>query len=310
MQAISNNLTSDQFETLTQKLSEIQNLISGKETKPQNCKSSCKPPCAPEVIDNSVQITENKKQYLFHSFKLEPNQKIIGYKDTEGAISSGIFKAFKPFELQIQAKNKKGIVKDIEILNVTVMGTPQLINYDGCSVIENRGTSLVFNKLRSFDIQTFGSTNGLGVQFSISNPYNEQLDVTIAIVGTEDKIENIGRGYLLLAGRLLFTHAICNKKENKKVIVTAGRMENLKISKLQIYVLDFDGNKIDINLIDINHRKSSQFVNATNVRIPSSFFEEPKEINLENFGKTENQALIFEFENPTEKDVRIYITLE
>ncbi len=322
MQAINKNLSNEQFEILTQKLSEIQDLVSGTYKtsvigmenrkslfKEMTIKSNCSPLCAPIVEDKMIPVIENKKQYLFHTLTLEPYQQ-TGFSSVakSGEILSGIFSAFKPFELQIQVKNSKGITKDVEIYNITVMGAPQLINYDGSTITQNRGSSLVFNSFQNYQFHTFGCSAGQGVWFGFNNPYNEQLTLLITIVGSESNINNIGRDAEY--SRYLFNHGICKKNETTKIEVLAARKGNCKVKKLQIHTLDFDGKKSNINILDITHKKSSKFANSENIKIPSSFFEDSKEINLGEFGACSNQGLIFEFENPTDKDVRIYISLE
>lgn len=328
MQAINNNLSSEQFEVLTQKISEIQNLISGncenkkveigirndglvtvsqemsqtpsKTTEPKIEKESkLKFPAA----KNYKFLTENKKQFLFKNINIAANS------SCNMEILSGIFLAFKPFELQIQVKDENNEELDCEILGMYIMGSPQLISFDGTTIELFRGNTKIFKKSKQIDFCTFGSSSGQGLNINLLNPYNKELQITILVIGSEDIIDHIGRGGLS-ESKYLFSKYHLKPNENQKISILAGRIGIMVPKKLQIVVLDNQGKSTNINLLDITHRKSSLLANYAPYKLSTSFFEDPREINLGKFGASENQALVFEFENPTNKDVKVFINLE
>ena len=101
---------------------------------------------------------------------------------------------FLPKSLQIIVKNsetKKDAV--VEIANVTVIGDPQLVNFNGMRNSSMRGLSLVFNQSQDFvDFVTFGAYNGQGLVFDLINPNNYSVNVSIILSGLNVSNEMVG----------------------------------------------------------------------------------------------------------------------
>lgn len=83
--------------------------------------------------------------------------------------------------------------KFVEIMNVTVMGCPQLVNFDGVTVAGNRGISKFYTKDKQVDWQVFGASTGQGLQFSVRNPFNTKLSISIGLQVLPADTSLIGR---------------------------------------------------------------------------------------------------------------------
>jgi len=81
----------------------------------------------------------------------------------------------------------------VEIANITVMGTPQLVGYNGCIDASLRGSSLAFKEQQNwinFDI--FGAYDGQGLTFYLVNPNDYEISVSIILGGLIVSSEMVG----------------------------------------------------------------------------------------------------------------------
>lgn len=81
----------------------------------------------------------------------------------------------------------------VEIANITVMGTPQLVGYNGCTDASLRGSSLTFKEQQNwinFDI--FGAYDGQGLTFYLVNPNDYEISVSIILGGLIVSSEMVG----------------------------------------------------------------------------------------------------------------------
>lgn len=164
----------------------------------------CAPACAPTVIGNAgipgcgtgtLPGTECKLKLLF---RRSDTAVAAGATATVEALA-GRAGAFKPRAVYMIGigDDDPSVNARFEILNVTVMGTPQLINYDGTTVAANRGITDFFNLQcmpQPVDWQVFGSSAGQGLQIAIRNP-DAALDAIfyLAVWGDAADTSLIGR---------------------------------------------------------------------------------------------------------------------
>ncbi len=131
---------------------------------------------------------------------------VAEYANCNIEICADFFGACKPRKITIQVSEininsdlptkikTTAIEKFVEILNITVMGSPQLINYDGTTVATNRGISKFYEDERVVDWVTFGASSGQGLQISMRNPFPIDLEISICVVGEPADTSMIGRG--------------------------------------------------------------------------------------------------------------------
>ena len=81
----------------------------------------------------------------------------------------------------------------VEIAHITVMGAPQLVNFNGMRDPSMRGLSLLFKQSQEFiDFATFGAYNGQGLVFDLINPNNYSVSVSIILSGLNVSNEMVG----------------------------------------------------------------------------------------------------------------------
>lgn len=219
---------------------------------------------------------------------------------------------FLPKSLQMIVKNsetKKDSV--VEIANVTVIGDPQLVNFNGCVNRLMRGTSLVFKEAQNFiDFAAFGASAGQGLLLDLVNPNQYPADVSVILSGL-----NVSSKMLCVrsddADRLLFQSDICESEKITKVRVLAGRAGAFKCNKIQINALDKENNVVDLHLIKVSSFAGTEldFELEKDSKFLTSYFNEMKCLGLKPFGSCEKQAMTFEFYNPLKEDVRVYISM-
>ena len=101
---------------------------------------------------------------------------------------------FLPKTLQMIVKNSETKQDAIvEIAHITVMGAPQLVNFNGMRDPSMRGLSLLFKQSQEFiDFATFGAYNGQGLVFDLINPNNYSVSVSIILSGLNVSNEMVG----------------------------------------------------------------------------------------------------------------------
>lgn len=101
--------------------------------------------------------------------------------------------ALKPESLEIRTFSADGSETWVEIGNITVLGDPQVVNFDGMNNSENRGSSWIFRDSKIVSFLTMGSSPGQGLMIYGVNPNDEEVTVYIKLKGTSVPVEKIGR---------------------------------------------------------------------------------------------------------------------
>lgn len=91
--------------------------------------------------------------------------------------------ALKPTELQILCHDSNGNETWVEILNMVVLGNPQLLNFEAHHVTEHRGNSWYFRKSKPVDFNTIGSAAGQGLLISVLKRGEEEANCFIKLKG-------------------------------------------------------------------------------------------------------------------------------
>jgi len=106
---------------------------------------------------------------------------------------TSLSRAFFPHLMQMIVRNAKTKEDSfVEICNVTVMGDPQLINFNGKTDKRQRGTSLVFKEAQNVDFAVFGASDGQGLAFNFANPHSFDIEVTIILIGISVETNKVG----------------------------------------------------------------------------------------------------------------------
>lgn len=139
----------------------------------------CATPCAPSVVGNAgvpgcgtgtLPGGECHLKLVFRRSEDVPPQGIATVEVLAGR--GGAFKPRAVYMVGIGSVDPS-INARFEILDVRVMGTPQLINYSGATVPAERGITDFFNLQclpQAVDWQMFGASAGQGLQITILNP--------------------------------------------------------------------------------------------------------------------------------------------
>lgn len=111
--------------------------------------------------------------------------------------------------------------------------------------------------------------------------------------------------------KTLFHRGFCEAKQQVKLEVLAGRSGAFKPRKLQIDVVSKDTlNFTNIELVNIKCMENGQFGSmGDKSKINTAYFNELRDVNFDVFGASAKQGLIFKFNNPTNEDVLIYISI-
>ncbi len=81
----------------------------------------------------------------------------------------------------------------VEIANITVMGDPQLVGFNGCTDSSLRGSSLLFFEQQNWiNFSIFGAYNGQGLTFYLVNPNDYEISVSIILGGLNVSNEMVG----------------------------------------------------------------------------------------------------------------------
>lgn len=139
----------------------------------------CAPACAPSVIGNAgtpgcgtgtMPGTECGLRVLFRRSNLVPALTAGSLEALAGR--SGAFKPRSAYMVGI-ANDDPSTNARFEIANITVMGEPQLINFDGVTNVNNRGLTDFYNLQcmpQPVDWAVFGSSPGQGLSIEVVNP--------------------------------------------------------------------------------------------------------------------------------------------
>lgn len=223
------------------------------------------------------------------------------------------FKPFRPLNLTILVKNYENDQESFcEINNMTVMGDPQLINFNGITDTSMRGNSVFFSK--GFDISNrtvFGVSAGQGLLIDLSNPHKNKIKVEIILSGWETNSEHLGQLIFTNPNKILFSKTKCNKNSITKQIIPAGRYSALKSNYLQINSFNHNDKSVsNLEILDISVSKKSQIYSLEEDNsLTSSFFFELKPVNFDIFGHSKSKELVITFKNTNDYDIENYITL-
>jgi len=95
--------------------------------------------------------------------------------------------------LTIVVKNAESLTEAmIEIANISVMGDPQLVNFNGVTDSTQRGTSFLFKDSQEVNFSVFGACNGQGLNMSLVNPNAYDVKVSIIVSGFNTTNEMVG----------------------------------------------------------------------------------------------------------------------
>ncbi len=266
-------------------------------------------------VSNQSPVTEQKYSHIVKKFELEE----FSYISLE---LLPLFNAAKPISLQIIVVNSKNELRYIDLCNITVMGDPQLVNFNGVTDETMRGNSLYFEKEKDIsNFSSFGSSRGQGLLFDLYNPFNEKLKIHFVLKIIDSSYDYLGTRES--SGRFLFAKRTCLANSNKKIKILAGRSGAFKVRKLQMF--SFYEN-------DINQSANLEIENISICRIQqfgylcekhslcSNYFSEPKDVNFSVFGcgignyKTidddeDINALEFIMRNETNCNIIVYFVL-
>lgn len=96
--------------------------------------------------------------------------KIIKAQDTSTVeILSYRCESFKPTDIKIEVFHEDGNVIPFELIDVRIMGSPQLVNYSGMTVDSDRGLLSFYKETQNIDWQSFGPNAGQGLQITVKN---------------------------------------------------------------------------------------------------------------------------------------------
>lgn len=111
--------------------------------------------------------------------------------------------------------------------------------------------------------------------------------------------------------KTLFVREICKSGKTTKIEALAGRAGAFKPRKLHIETISettLDTKNIQlINVICVGDCQIGSLGETSSVS--TSYFNEIRDVNFKVFGACRKMGLIFEFYNPTNEDVIVYITI-
>lgn len=241
-------------------------------------------------------------RYICKSFILSPNT-------NASAELIALIKAIRPCKLTIRVTD---IVQNIEtfceILNVSVMGDPQLSNFNGTTDKSMRGTSIFFeNEQDVSEWSIFGAHFGQGLIIDVYNPHSTEIKVEILLKGWETKSSFVGTHISKnIYYKFLFSRVECLANKITKVQILAGRQGALKPKYLQINTF----NKNITEIIDISVLKKQQidYLDENNTLNPNHFIT-LKSINFDIFGESKTKGLDITFKNNTSETIVHYISI-
>lgn len=245
---------------------------------------------------------EKDIKYICKSLILEPNTK------TTVEICS-LFTAFRPSTLKIKVINMVDHSETFcEILNVSVMGDPQVCSFSGISDLSMRGNSLVFENERDVsEWAIFGSSFGQGLTIDIFNPHSAEIKIEMLLTGWETNTNYIGMCLPdYYANKFIFSRVECVKNKITTAHVLAGRSGAFKPKYLQI----ISNNGKDLEIVDITVLRKQQidYLDESN-SLSSNHFRNMKKVNFDVFGASNRQGLEIKFKNNNYYNVTNYITV-
>lgn len=225
---------------------------------------------------------------------------------------TSLVRAFRPSNLAIKVISDKIMAKEfIEICNVTVMGDPQLTNFNGLTDASMRGSSLIFeNGLDISNWSIFGASPGQGLVIDFANPHNFDIKVELLLSGWETKSDYLGMLVDTNKNKILFAKIKCDPNKITKTNILAGRRSAFKANNLQINHFSESGNYYAVtNLNNVSVLNKQQFDYLDENNISTTHFEKMKPVNFDAFSEIKGKGLDISFHNKSEYEVINYITL-
>lgn len=138
----------------------------------------CAPACQPTVLGNAglpgcgtgtLPGSECHLKIVFRN-----SGSVAAATSIQFEVLAGRAGAFKPRSVYMVGISSVDPATNVRfsIDNITVMGAPQLVSFDGATVLTNRGLTDFFNLQcmpQPVDWAVFGSSAGQGLQFSVTN---------------------------------------------------------------------------------------------------------------------------------------------
>ncbi len=219
-----------------------------------------------------------------------------------------LYSAFRPSKLTIRTTEIESNIETFcEICNVTVMGEPQIISFNGVTDNSQRGNSLIFsNELDISNWSLFGGSAGQGLILDISNPHEKEVRIEILITGWNAKSSNLGEKVYTNNNKLLFSKIKCKPNNITKLKILAGRGSAFTPNFIQMN----HSEKGILEIIDISVLKRQQIDFLTeNSSLSTNYFSKLRPVKFDIFGSSENRGLEITFKNNNSHDIVNYITL-
>lgn len=219
---------------------------------------------------------------------------------------------FKPTHLQIHTNYKENNIYSsyVQLCNITVMGEPQLINFDGIANIRSRGNSLVFDRELPVNFSVFGSSPGQGLTIQIVNPHDIDVEVNLLLKG-ESSSEDLLGTHIGPSRRYLFNHFDLKASSTTKIPLNSVTRSGVKFKSNEFQLLCFKSKTDEwaypyIDNIMINGE--SQFENIDEMNLNSIFFKELRSFEMK-FFPSHGKGTFITLRNPYDHDLDCYITM-
>jgi len=249
-------------------------------------------PSESEFLDN--QIT-----YICKSFELKP-------ESTASVEILSLIKAFRSSRVTIKTTDLVSNRETFcEICNVTVLGEPQLVSFNGVTDASLRGSSLLFSDLDVSNWGIFGCSPGQGLIIDITNPHKSRIKIEILISGWETKSSYLcSRIWTTNKNRIAFSKITVVKNSISVMKIFAGRSGAIKPNFWKIQ----SDKSLKITNISVLKKQQIHFINE-NSEISSDFFSNLSKISIDSFGSCDSQGLEISFKNEYDYDVEVYVSI-
>lgn len=177
--------------------------VTAAQNSPWGCPPpDCAPACNPTVLGNAgipgcgtgtLPGAECHLKIVFRNSGVVPAAGTASFE-----VLAGRAGAFKPRAVYMVGISNVDPATNVRftINNILVMGIPQLVSYDGATVLTNRGLTDFFNLQcmpQPVDWAVFGSSAGQGLQFDVTNlDANDAAVLYVAIWGDAADTSLIG----------------------------------------------------------------------------------------------------------------------
>lgn len=222
--------------------------------------------------------------------------------------------AFCPNSLQIKVNNEKDNSSKsfLEICNVTIIGEPQLINFDGVTNTTNRGNSLVFDEELPINWNIFGASPGQGLNIEVFNPHYYDVRINILLKGEADDDNNLlgTPNKSEKSEKFLFNHFRLDPLISTKVPLNIeNRYGKFQCTKFQLLCFKFGTDEYEYPYIEnIMINGEYQFENVDNINLNSVFFEKLKDFKMKPFTMF-SRGTYLTLKNPCEHELDCYLTM-